>query len=69
MSIEIPLKFVLKGPVNDIPALVHIMTWHRPGDKPLSEQMMVCLQRMYALLGLNELMYFWLGCFIKCIDM
>ena len=41
--IKIPLKFVLKGPINNIPALVKIMAWRRPGDKPLSEPMMVSL--------------------------
>ena len=43
ISIEIPLKFVPKGPINNIPALVQIMGWRRPGDKPLSELMMVNL--------------------------
>ena len=43
ISIEISLKFVPKGPINNIPALVQIMAWHRPGDKPLSEPMLVCL--------------------------
>ena len=38
--IKIPLKFVPKGPINNIPALVQIMAWHRPGDKPLSEPML-----------------------------
>ena len=41
--IEISLKFVPKGPINNIPALVQIMAWCRPGDKPLSEPMMVSL--------------------------
>ena len=41
--IEISLKFVPKGPINNIPALVQIMAWRRPGDKPLSERMMVSL--------------------------
>ena len=41
---KISLKFVRKGPINDIPALVQIMAWRRPGDKPLSEPMMVTLQ-------------------------
>ena len=41
--IEISLKFVPKRPINNIPALVQIMAWHRPGDKPLSEPMMVTL--------------------------
>ena len=43
ISIEISLKFVPKGPINNIPALVQIMAWRRPGDKPLSESMMVSL--------------------------
>ena len=43
ISINISLKFVSKGPVNNIPALVQIMAWRRPGDKPLSETMMVRL--------------------------
>ena len=40
---KISLKFVPKGPINNIPALVQIMDWRRPGDKPLSEPMMVSL--------------------------
>ena len=43
ISIKISLKFVHKGPINNIPALVQIMAWHRPGDKPLSETMFVRL--------------------------
>ena len=39
--IQISLKFDPKGPIHNIPTLVQIMTWHRPGDKPLSEPMMV----------------------------
>ena len=40
---KISLKFFPKGPINNIPALVSIMAWRRPGDKPLSEPMMVSL--------------------------
>ena len=43
ISIKISLKFASKGSINNIPALVQIMAWHRPGDKPLSEPMMVSL--------------------------
>ena len=43
ISINISLKFVPKGLINNIPALVQIMAWCRPGDKPLSEPMMVNL--------------------------
>ena len=39
--IKISLKFVAKGPINIIPALVQIMAWRRPG---------IC-----ASLGINEL--------------
>ena len=42
ISIKISLKFVPKGPI-DIPALVQIMAWRHPGDKPLSEPMIVSL--------------------------
>ena len=41
--IKISLKFVPQGPINNIPALFQIMTCRRPGDKPLSESMMVNL--------------------------
>ena len=43
IPIEISLKFVPKGPIYNIPSLVQIMAWRRPGDKPLSEPMMVRL--------------------------
>ena len=43
IPIKISLKFVPTGPINNIPALVQIMAWRRPGDKPLSEPMLVSL--------------------------
>ena len=43
ISIKISLKFVHKGPINNIRALVQMMAWRRPGDKPLSEPMVVRL--------------------------
>ena len=43
VPIKISLKVVPKGRINNIPALVQIMAWRRPGDKPLSEPMMVSL--------------------------
>ena len=43
IPITIWLGFVPKGPINNIPALFQIMAWRRPGDKPLSEPMMVIL--------------------------
>ena len=35
--------FLSKCPINNIPALVQIMAWCRPGNKPLSEPMMASL--------------------------
>ena len=43
ISINISLKFVPEGQINDIPVLVQIMARRRPGDKPLSEPMMASL--------------------------
>ena len=43
ISINFSLKFVPRCPINNIPALVQIMAWRRPDDKPLSEPMMVSL--------------------------
>ena len=43
ISIKISLKFVPKGEINNIPASVQIMAWRRPGDKTLSEPIMVRL--------------------------
>ena len=42
-SIYISLKLVPRGPINNIPTLAQVMAWRRPGDKPLSEPMMVRL--------------------------
>ena len=41
--LKISLKFVPKVRINNIPALVQIMAWWRPVDKPLYEPMMVSL--------------------------
>ena len=43
-NVRISINFRLnlpKDPINNIPALVQIMAWRRPGDKPLSEPMMI----------------------------
>ena len=37
IAIKISLKFIPKGTINNFLALVQIMAWHRPGNKPLSE--------------------------------
>ena len=43
IPIKMSLTFVPKGPINNIPALVQVMAWRRPGAKQLSEPMMVNL--------------------------
>ena len=43
IPIQIPMKIVSDGPINNIPALVQIMAWRRPGDKPLCEPMVIIL--------------------------
>ena len=43
IPITISLKFVFKGLISNIRSLGQIMAWRRPGDKPLSEPMMVWL--------------------------
>ena len=49
IPIKISLKFVPKGSINNILALVQIMAWRRPGDKALSEPMMIIsLMHIYS---------------------
>ena len=43
ISINISLKFVPMCPIDNIPALVKMMAWRRPGDKPITEPMVVSL--------------------------
>ena len=43
ISIKISLKFIPKGPINNIQALVQTVDWRRPGDRPLSESMIIIL--------------------------
>ena len=43
ISIKISLKFLPKGPINNIPALVQIMAWRGQGNKPLSEPILASL--------------------------
>ena len=37
--IQISLKFVLKGLIDRMSELVHVMAWHQTSDKPLSAPM------------------------------
>ena len=51
--IKISLKFISKGPIDNIPELVDIMAWRRPGDKPLSEPMIIILLTHICVNGLK----------------
>ena len=42
------LKFVANGPIDNIPALIQIMTWRQIGDKPLSETMVALFTDGYV---------------------
>ena len=44
--IQISLKFIPKGSVDNKAALVHVMTW-RTGDKPLPEPMLTQFTDLY----------------------
>ena len=66
--IKISLKFVPKGVINNIPALVQIMAWRRPGHKPLSEPVVVnllthiCITRLQwvnKILTLKQFLHYW----------
>ena len=65
--INISLKLVSKGQMYNIPALVQIMAWCRPGDKPLSELMLVILLTLICVsrpqwVNLSKLLYERLPC-------
>ena len=57
--LKISLKFVPKGPINNIPSLFQIMAWRWTGDKPLSEPMMfnlvthICITRPQWVKGMR----------------
>ena len=59
------MKFVAKGLIDNILALVQIMAWRRPGDKPLSEPMMfslqthLCVTRPQWIITWEKIIAFW----------
>ena len=63
ISIKISLKFVPKGSIQNFPASVLIMDWCRPLPEQATghcpNQWSLIYWRIYALLGLNELMLAW----------
>ena len=47
VCILISLKYVPKGPIINMSALVQMMAWRRTGDKPLSEPMLAKFTKAY----------------------
>ena len=63
ISTKFSLKLVPKGAINNIPALVQIMAWRWPGNKPLSEQMMIILLIYASNNSLGQVMEVLLCCY------
>ena len=61
ISIDISLRFVPQCQIYNIPALVQIMAWRLPDDKPLSEPMMASLLTHISVTRLQ-----WVDACIKC---
>ena len=47
IPIQISLKLGHMSPINNKPALVQVMAWHRTGDKPLPEPMLTQFTNEY----------------------
>ena len=47
IKIQISLKLVPRGPIDNKPAVVQVMVWRRKGDKPLPEPMMAQFTHSY----------------------
>ena len=47
ITINISLKFVPKGPIDNKSALVQVMVWRRTGDKPLPESKLAQITDAY----------------------
>ena len=54
--LRISLRFVSKGPINNIPSLVQTMAWRGQATIHCLNQWWLIYWRIYASLGLNELM-------------
>ena len=49
ISIQISLKFVSEGPIDNKAALVQVMAWRQTGNKPLPEPMLAQFTDAYML--------------------
>ena len=58
ISLKVSLKFVPKVRINNIPALVQIMAWRWQATGHYLNQCWLVYWRIYASLGLNDLIYY-----------
>ena len=59
ISIKNSPKFVLKRPIYDIPALIQIIAWRRPDDRPLSQPMVVRLPTHVCVTRSQWVLFLW----------
>ena len=59
IPIQIALKFVPKTPIDNMPALVQVMTWHRQVPSHYLNQWFPVDWRIYASQGGDELSNLW----------
>ena len=67
ISLKISLKFVPKVRINNVPTLVQIKAWRRPGDKPLSEPVMVSLRTHICVTRPQWVNRIWTGLYRFCL--
>ena len=65
--IQVALKFVPKGSVNNNPALVLMMEWCRTDDEPLSEPVMVINGLVYVRHWWVYMRHWWVKLLITCL--
>ena len=54
ISIQISLKFVLQGPIDNKAALILVMAWCQTGDKPIPKPMLTQFTDTYMGDELND---------------
>ena len=63
IAIQISLEFVTMDQTKDIPALLQILAWRRPGKSHYLTQWWLDYRRIYASLGLNEIIANWVSAY------
>ena len=66
IEFRISLKCVSKVRINNIPALIQTMAWHRPGDKPLSEPMITSMRSTQMFCNCFDYFSLWIRQRVYC---